>query len=74
MKIEKGVEIPVINKNGGRPAIYPFKQMLPGDSVLFLGEKTGGKVYLAAMSHGKRHGQVFSGRSVDGGLRIWRIE
>ena len=40
------------------------------------GEKIGRRCnpYLAAQQVAIRHGMKFCGRSIDGGVRIWRIE
>ena len=72
MKIEKNIEAP--KKTAGRPAKYPFADMDVGDSVFIHGGHINGKEYVAASQTGLRKGWKFSGRSVDGGLRIWRVE
>ena len=75
MKIEKNVPIPKgTGKGAGKPTIYPFSEMEVGDSVFLDGQRTGGPAYLSAMQHGRMHGKKFSARSVDGGIRIWRIQ
>jgi hypothetical protein len=68
MIVEKNVDIPT-NANKS----YPFNKMEVGDSIFIAGEKTcRGKCYIAAKAYGKYHGIKFTGRSVDGGVRIWR--
>lgn len=74
MKIEKNIPLPT-SRTRGRPAKYPFKDMVVGDSVFFPGESTtpGNNVYVAAQMHARMNGKKFSGRTMDGGLRIWRV-
>ena len=72
MKIEKNTPIPASSK--GRPRKYPFAEMQPGDSVFFDGEKVGSNPYVAAQMVGRKKNWKFSGRTIDGGLRIWRVE
>lgn len=72
-KIDKSVPMPGISGITGRPEKYPFSQMEVGDSVFFDGVKVGGKEYVASQMSGRKNGWKFSGRSIDGGLRIWRV-
>lgn len=72
-EIESNIPFPKGTKPG-KKAKYPFVDMNVGDSVFFEGARSGGKEYLAAMAVSRSHKKKFSGRSVDGGLRIWRIE
>lgn len=72
MDIESNVPMPTRRKNN--PCKYPFGDMKVGDSVFFEGASTSSKEYVAAFLAGRRHGFRFCGRSMDGGLRIWRIE
>lgn len=71
MEIEKNVRIPLSGR--GRPKKYDFSDMDVGDSVLIRGEDTSGRAYLAANQYGRRTGKKFTGRSMDGGVRIWRV-
>ena len=74
MKIEKSVQMPK-KETRGAPRKYPFLDMDVGDSVFFDGEKISQncRPYIAASVTGKNHCMKFSGRTVDGGVRIWRI-
>lgn len=75
MKIEKGIPIPEITQGQrGRKSMYPFKQMEIGDSVFFEGADSKSKQMAAAKIYSKRYGIRLIGRTVDGGLRIWRVE
>lgn len=67
MKIEKHIPVPRQEK-----VSYPFKHMEIGDSVFFPNETTLSKAYISAKAYGNRYGVSFMGRTVDGGLRIWR--
>lgn len=71
MQIEKNIPIPEI-EGRGRPREYPFYDMEVGDSVFFDGETLPCKQYVAAKIAGSKTGKTFSGRTVDGGVRIWR--
>lgn len=57
--------------HGGQPSKYPWTQMQVGDSFFVAGKTVksfSGNTYSA----GKRLGQKYSVRSVDGGIRVWR--
>ena len=73
MKIDRKFPIPT-SKGIGAPRKYPFLDMDVGDSVFFEGKKIPCKEYTAAQAAGSRTGVKFAARTVDGGLRIWRIE
>ena len=51
---------------------YPWRSMELGDSF-FIPDKTSKHLGSAALAAGKRHGRKFSVRTVDGGVRIWRV-
>ncbi len=71
MQIEKDVPMPM---NGvGSPVKYPFKDMQVGDSVFAEGQDSVGYAASAARAWGRINGRKFSARTVDGGVRIWRI-
>lgn len=53
---------------------YNFGRMAVGDSIFFEGANTTSKQMVAARIYGRYHGWKFSGRTIDGGLRIWRVE
>ena len=69
-KIEKGVEIPM--KKDCRSK-YPWGEMEVNDSVFF---KNGSQYILASSVNNfrVRTGRKFSTRTVDGGVRVWRVE
>lgn len=73
MNIEKN--IPLAKSIAGRPPIYNFGNMEVGDSMFFEGESIakGCKQYGAATIYGRNHGWKFKGRTVDGGVRVWRV-
>lgn len=74
MKIEKNLPIEGLNKSRGRSPIYPFRDMDVGDSIFVKGQKLGGGAYQSAVIHGNKYGKKFSGRTVEGGIRIWRVQ
>lgn len=55
---------------------YPFPDMKVGNSILDTEARTAtkSKVCDAAHAWGKKNGCRFSGRAVEGGVRIWRTE
>ena len=73
MNIEKSIPIPDVTL--GAPTKYPFTKMEVGDSSFFGGAPIGPKCkpYIAAKSRGYASGKKFTGRTVDGGVRIWRV-
>lgn len=72
INIESNIALPT--GGAGRPPKYPFKDMSAGDSVFFEGENTSSKAYFAAAACARNNNKKFTGRAVDGGLRIWCIE
>ena len=74
MKIEKAIDMP--SRGRGRPNKYPFPEMNVGDSLFFEGETSTLKCrpYIAAQLWGRLNNAKFSGRTVDGGVRIWRVK
>ena len=68
-EIEKGIERPKIVRHG-KPAQHPWRTMEVGDSFFIPGGK---KNSSRAAEASKRTGYKFSGRTVEGGYRIWRI-
>lgn len=74
MNIEKGIPAPESALKGRTK--YPWPKMDIGDSVFFEGEPGGTQCNAskASIMYGKRTGKKFASRSIDGGVRIWRIE
>lgn len=77
-EIDKGIEIPAPNIANNARRLYPFPEMEIGDSFLVPGD--GDKKVLqarlgsAACYFGKRNSKRFVTRSVEGGVRVWRVE
>lgn len=72
-EIETGVEMPEKVKGTGAKSKYGFKRLAVGDSLFFEGMDTKSRPYTAAKVLEKTTGLKFEGRTVDGGLRIWRV-
>lgn len=74
-EIEKGIEPP--KGQMGRRRSYPFPDMEIGDSFFVPFEegdlKVKAAVQAAATHYGKRHGMKFATRSIEGGIRVWRL-
>lgn len=70
--IEKNIPIPT--EAGATRASYPFHQMEVGDSFTApVSERA--RINNAICGHKKRHGAVFSVRTLgDGTVRVWRIK
>ena len=66
-EIEKGIPLAKIVRHG-KPSKYPWRTMEVGDS--FFTPKIGNGLTSAVS---KITGRKFSRRTVDGGVRIWRI-
>jgi len=71
IEIEKGIPIP--NDGRGRPSRYPWTTMDVGDSF-FIPGKTAHDFSGIASGAGFRTGRKFTTRTVEGGVRVWRIE
>ena len=71
IKIDDGIPLPK-RPGGGRIAKYPWDRLEVGQSFFV---PTPPK-YLASMASaaGKKRGRRFSSRTVDGGVRVWRVE
>lgn len=76
-KIEKGVPMPEPGVSPGRPRKYNWPAMEVGDSVFSAGDFARideCNAYSAARVWGTRNGRKFAGRTVEGGVRIWRVK
>lgn len=70
-QIEKNIPIPTSDFGKGRPRIYPLGDMDVGDS--FFTTSARNKVASAVSYYGLRNGKKFAVRTVDGGVRVWRV-
>ena len=70
-KIEKNISIAEALTSRNK---YPFPKMKVGDSFFVEDIMDKHVVRAAAYSYGKYHGKKFRTRTVDGGVRVWRIE
>lgn len=73
-KIESNIPVPSDVRSVSCRNAYGFGVMRIGDSMFFDGENTKSKQMTAARIYGIYHGWKFTGRTIDGGLRIWRVE
>jgi hypothetical protein len=72
IKIDKGILLPARSCKG-RPAKYPWRQMDVGDSFFVEARKSSD--FGGAINHARKTtGYEFISRSVDGGLRVWRVK
>ena len=67
-KIETGIPIPPPQTGGGR---YPWRKMKVGDSFLVPGKTQ--KTWNGVSAAHKMTGFKFTVRTVEGGVRVWRI-
>ena len=77
-KVEKGIDIPQINVGGeGRSHLekYPFLDLEVGDSFIvpLTGNKAANFRCLVAKKNSSPDGRRYTTRTVDGGIRVWRI-
>ena len=73
-KIEKNVPIPPKRghgKGGGGP-IYPWPDMKINDSFFAPDRKIAN--FSAPRLYGRKHNMKFKCRTVDGGVRVWRVK
>lgn len=86
-KIEKGVPLAkkTVQPRGFAPGKYPFEDMEVGDSFFYPatdGDSARKRMAASTLNYGKRRAKWFPGeaprkysiRSVEGGLRVWRVE
>ena len=66
MKIEKGIPVPTNTSD-------VFKEMEVGDSVFIAGGSNTCKEFYRAKKYFQRNGKKMRSRTVDGGIRLWRI-
>jgi hypothetical protein len=68
-KIEKGIPPPIGKKNGK----YPYDKMDVGDSFYIEGAKI--TTISASIYHqNKKNKNKFASKTVDSGVRVWRIQ
>lgn len=66
--IDRNIPIPKISR-GSRPSKYPWAEMEIGDSFVMNRKRPNGTVSAA----NKRYSCKFIARTVEGGVRVWRI-
>ncbi len=71
IEIDRNVPMPAKPHAGGRPSIYPWAELEIGDSFFVPDKKSSN---CGAWMAGKLLGRKFSARTVDGGVRVWRIK
>jgi len=73
IEIEKGIPLPEVKRGRKGNYRYPWRDMAIGDSFL---APDADIRYMAASAVGarKRLGRRFACRTVEGGVRVWRIE
>lgn len=72
-EIEDGIELPDAPGRRGRQRLYPFPDMEVGQSF-FVPGGTPNTTNGSMQRWQKALGRKFTARSVDGGVRVWRIE
>lgn len=75
IKIERGIPMPPKGIGGpGRPRMYPWDDMKVGDSFFVPSIRSSANIASSKGIAMKRTGFAFSTRSVEGGVRVWRIK
>ena len=72
INIDKNIPMPKIVRNGGPKAKYPFADMQVGDSFEVT-DKTTKKFASTCAAATRRLGSKFTIRTIDNGIRVWRI-
>ena len=73
--VEKNIPMP--ERRGRGNGQYPFDHLEPGDSFFIPvdeGRSSRGKSALAGIANKRMAPKRFAARSVEGGVRIWRVE
>src|SRR5690606_14294925 len=70
-KVEKGIPVPPVKQ--GPYSRYPWLQMEVGDSFFVPGVEYSAFKQQPSNA-GRRYGRKYASRSVDGGVRVWRVE
>lgn len=70
IEIEKDVPLPTLRADRNR---YPFAEMAVGDSFLVSGERSPQKASSACVWTAKKDGRKYVSRTVEGGVRVWRV-
>jgi hypothetical protein len=71
-KVENSFPVPDFSGGPGRPSKYPWKSMAVGDSFFVPGKLVENMSPLANYQE-RKNGVKFTCRTVDGGVRVWRI-
>jgi len=70
LKIDENVKMPEYRMSHR----FRFNHMKVGDSVFFEGQNSSGKSVTALRNFGHREGWKVSARTVEGGVRVWRVK
>lgn len=75
-KIEKGIPLPPRRSTHAARDKYGFTRMEVGDSIFFADAKPSAirNVAYTASKDGARMGRKFATRTVEGGVRVWRVK
>lgn len=68
--VEKNIPMPPSRKS---VEAYPWAEMLAGDSFFAAGQKQSNMSSMASVQ-GRKRGWKFVTRSVEGGVRVWRVK
>jgi hypothetical protein len=75
LEVERGIAIPPMRRGFRRRSIhYPFVALEIGESFLVPRGADQRVVASMCLYWKKKIGRVFTTRTVDGGIRVWRIE
>lgn len=73
-EINDDIPLPPPGSSGGRKPIWPWKVMEIGESFLMPEDRIATNSAVRAASRaGKGTGRKFATRSVEGGVRVWRV-
>ena len=73
IEVEANISMPMdCGRGRGRPALYPWAEMKAGDSFFVPGKPIASVSPLASI-RGRTHDEKYTCRSMDGGVRVWRV-
>jgi hypothetical protein len=74
IKIDKGLPLPTRKYGSGRPPKYPWGEMDVGDSFYAPGVRRQSMSGLALRAQKSLPGKKWAVRTVEGGVRVWRVK
>ena len=74
IRVDRDIEMPPRVRSRNGKSVYPWTELEVGDSFLFPEHIQKKSAYSFAYQAGKKHGVKYEVRTVEDGVRCWRIE